>query len=97
MAKCPAATLLVQLPLTTSTMILTPREHEVWAYVAQGYSCKLIAKRLCISEYTVKKHRASLLAKLGQHNGIELIRSATAKNPMATMRPPSRSRWRGAG
>jgi DNA-binding NarL/FixJ family response regulator len=44
---------------------LTPREREVLALMAEGQANKEIARRLRISEHTVKFHVAAILAKLG--------------------------------
>jgi two-component system, NarL family, response regulator LiaR len=44
---------------------LTPREREVLALIAQGYSNKRIARELAVSEKTVKTHVGHVLAKLG--------------------------------
>jgi ATP/maltotriose-dependent transcriptional regulator MalT len=44
---------------------LTPREREVLALVAKGMSDRLIAERLVLSEHTVHRHVANILAKLG--------------------------------
>ncbi|GBD11520.1 Transcriptional regulatory protein DegU [bacterium HR23] len=43
---------------------LTPREREVLALVAEGYSNKRIAGRLGISERTVKQHLTWIMTKL---------------------------------
>jgi DNA-binding NarL/FixJ family response regulator len=43
---------------------LTPREMEVLRFVAQGLSNPRIADRLHVSEFTVKRHVANILAKL---------------------------------
>ena len=45
-------------------VILTPRELEVLALLAEGDSNKAIARRLGISVHTVKFHIGSLLDKL---------------------------------
>jgi DNA-binding NarL/FixJ family response regulator len=43
---------------------LTPREREVLAVMAEGYSNAGIARRLTVSENTVEKHVNSILMKL---------------------------------
>ena len=45
--------------------VLTPREHEVLALMAEGRSNGGIAERLCVSERAVQKHVTSIFAKLG--------------------------------
>jgi DNA-binding NarL/FixJ family response regulator len=47
---------------------LTRREHEVLAQVAQGISNQEIARKLCISEQTVKTHLTRIFAKLEVKN-----------------------------
>jgi DNA-binding NarL/FixJ family response regulator len=44
---------------------LTPREKEILAYLARGFSNKEIAADCGIAEKTVKTHVSSLLSKLG--------------------------------
>ncbi len=44
---------------------LTERELEVLQELAKGLSNKEIAKKLYVTEYTVKKHVSSILGKLG--------------------------------
>ena len=44
---------------------LTPRQVEILKLVAQGMSNAQIAKRLKLSDHTVKRHVANLLTKLG--------------------------------
>lgn len=44
---------------------LTARERQVAGYVAAGHSNRSIAEELVLSERTVEKHVASILAKLG--------------------------------
>jgi DNA-binding NarL/FixJ family response regulator len=55
---------------------LTPREQEVVKLIAEGYSGKEIAEALVISEKTVERHRANILARLGMHDRVELTRYA---------------------
>ena len=44
---------------------LTPREAEVLSLVGEGLSDRAIAERLTISEHTVHRHIANIMAKLG--------------------------------
>ena len=44
---------------------LTPREREVLALLGEGLTNRLIARRLDVSEKTVKTHVGNVLAKLG--------------------------------
>lgn len=50
---------------------LTPREHEILCHLAEGHSNKVIAKRLGISDGTVKLHVKAILRKLGIHSRVE--------------------------
>lgn len=52
---------------------LTPREHEVLELLSQGLSNKLIARRLQISEHTVKFHVSSLYTKLDASSRAEAV------------------------
>ena len=56
--------------------LLTPRESEIVKLIAEGYSNREIAQDLVISEKTVERHRANVLAKLGMHDRVELTRYA---------------------
>ncbi|MFQ4141479.1 response regulator transcription factor [Chlorogloeopsis sp. ULAP02] len=51
--------------LSNSIQALTPREIEVLEMLASGLANKAIAKRLQISEHTVKFHISSIFHKLG--------------------------------
>jgi serine/threonine-protein kinase len=44
---------------------LSPREREVLALVAEGYSNKAIAERLFVTDRTVEAHMAQVFSKLG--------------------------------
>jgi DNA-binding NarL/FixJ family response regulator len=55
---------------------LTPREQEVMRLLAQGVPTREVAERLFISPKTVENHRANIMAKLGVHSTIELVRYA---------------------
>jgi DNA-binding CsgD family transcriptional regulator len=51
-------------PVIDGEVLLTPRELEVLALLAEGASNKTIARRLGISVHTAKFHVGSLLDKL---------------------------------
>ena len=55
---------------------LSPRELQVLEMMAVGASSKDIARDLGIARKTVDNHRASIMAKLGVHNGIHAVNSA---------------------
>ena len=52
---------------------LTPREIEVLSMIAEGAGNKSIARRLGISEHTVKFHVGSILAKLNASSRTEAV------------------------
>lgn len=62
--------------LPTDNILLTLREKEVLAGIAEGYNSKQIADKLFIGETTVITHRKSLLSKLNAKNTAELIKMA---------------------
>ncbi len=51
----------------------TAREREVLRLLGQGFSNKMIARELQISEHTVKFHISSLYVKLGVSNRAEAV------------------------
>lgn len=51
----------------------TPRETEILDYIAQGYLNKQIAKKLGISEQTIKNHVTSILRKLNANARTEAV------------------------
>lgn len=55
---------------------LTPRQVQVLREMAAGLRNKQIARRLDVSEKTVKMHRASLLVKLGAPTSADAVRIA---------------------
>jgi DNA-binding NarL/FixJ family response regulator len=52
---------------------LTPREREVLQMISAGLGNKEIARRLSISDHTVKFHVASILGKLGASSRTEAV------------------------
>lgn len=59
--------------------LLTKREKEVLAYIADGYTNNQIAKKLFISPSTVDTHRKNMLTKLDVNNTAALIRVSVEK------------------
>jgi DNA-binding NarL/FixJ family response regulator len=55
---------------------LTSGEREVLQLIAEGKTNSAIASALDLSDKTVEKHRASLMAKLNMHDTAGLVRSA---------------------
>lgn len=66
---------------------LTPREREVFEWVAAGAHAKQIAEALGISPRTVEVHKARVMEKLGARSVAELVRIAVA----VEQSPPSSS------
>lgn len=62
---------------------LTGREQEVLGLVAEGLANKVIARRLGISEHTVKFHVAAVLAKLGAGSRTEAARIGAQRGLVA--------------
>lgn len=59
---------------------LTPREQEVLALVAQGRTNAEIAVSLVLSEHTVHRHVANILAKLGASSRAAAVAAAAEQN-----------------
>jgi DNA-binding NarL/FixJ family response regulator len=55
---------------------LSPRESEIVKLIAEGQTSREIAAMLVISEKTVERHRANVLAKLGMRDRVDLTRYA---------------------
>jgi two-component system, LuxR family, response regulator FixJ len=53
--------------------LLTPRECQVLALIANGASSKEAGRRLGISPRTIEVHRARVMEKLGAKNTIDLV------------------------
>lgn len=50
---------------TDADLALTPREHEILAFVALGKTNPEIADVLCVAPSTARKHLENVYAKLG--------------------------------
>jgi len=57
---------------------LTDRERQILRLIVEGMSNKKIADKLCVSPKTVENHRAHIMAKLGRHDVIGLVKYAIA-------------------
>jgi DNA-binding NarL/FixJ family response regulator len=57
---------------------ITSREHEVIDYLLRGYTSKYIAKRLCISQKTVKNHIYNIYQKVGVRSRLEMLHTLKA-------------------
>ena len=55
---------------------LTEREREILKLLAEGFSTQEIADMLVITRKTVEGHKTNLMAKLGIHNKIDLVKYA---------------------
>ena len=58
---------------------LTQREREVLKLLVEGHSTQEIARILVITPKTVEGHKTNLMAKLGVHNRVELVKYALRK------------------
>ncbi len=73
------AQMLAQGDTAPSLPLLTRREKEVLAHIAEGLTNTEIAERLFVSPLTVDSHRKNLLAKLGARNTAALIKLAVER------------------
>ncbi len=62
--------------IPTEKIFLSERENEILEELSKGYSNKLIADKLFISPFTVKRHIENIYQKLQIRNRIELIEKA---------------------
>lgn len=63
---------------TQSQERLTDRERQILRLIVEGLPNKEIADRLFLSSKTVDNHRARIMAKLGRHDVIGLVKYAIA-------------------
>jgi len=59
--------------------LLTEREREILKLLVEGHSTQEVADMLVITPKTVDGHKTNLMAKLGVHNRIELVKYAFRK------------------
>jgi two-component system nitrate/nitrite response regulator NarL len=69
--------LLQPTPTTPDRPLLTRREQQILALIAQGLTSQVIADQLFLSPLTIETHRRNLLAKFEAGNTAALIRLAT--------------------
>jgi DNA-binding NarL/FixJ family response regulator len=63
-------------PAAAARPVLTRREREILALIANGLTSQEMADRLFVSLLTIETHRRNLLTKFGVHNTAMLIRLA---------------------
>ncbi len=68
---------------------LSRREEEILAQIGRGLRGKAIAQALGISEFTVRKHRANMMRKLGLRSAVALIAHAVEIARGAAPQEPS--------
>lgn len=79
-------------PATRPPLHLTPRELDVVRYVMLGESNKQIARRLGISNYTVRDHVSNLLKKAGVTSRSRLALVISAPIAHAVHEPATQER-----
>jgi predicted ATPase/DNA-binding NarL/FixJ family response regulator len=79
------------LPSLEPQSSLTPREREITALIAQGYSNRAIAGELVISPATAARHVANILAKLGFTSRAQIAAWAAGTGSLPSM-PAARER-----
>jgi DNA-binding NarL/FixJ family response regulator len=75
---------LVTLPWISLADALTPRQLEVSRWLTAGHRLPAIARRLGVSDHTVRNHVKSIFRKLGVGSQVELL--ARVLGPMSPVR-----------
>jgi DNA-binding NarL/FixJ family response regulator len=63
--------------------LLTPKQNCVLAELAQGYSNKEIARRLCVSDETVRGHLTEIFKRLSVQNRTQATKYYLLKSHIA--------------
>lgn len=66
--------------------MLTHREQQVAALVCDGFTNKMIARKLDVVEGTVKAHLHAIYGKLGVQSRIELLDALAGSSPIGAAR-----------
>jgi DNA-binding NarL/FixJ family response regulator len=79
-------------PLKHRLALLTPREREVLAYLAEGVGRREAAARMHLSAHTIRSHLQNLMGKLGVHTTLEAVavirqEQSGGPHPMASSLP----------
>jgi ATP/maltotriose-dependent transcriptional regulator MalT len=77
------------LPSLAPQSSLTPREREITALIAQGYSNRAIAGELVISPATAARHVANILAKLGFTSRAQIAAWAAGSGSLPSRQRPA--------
>jgi DNA-binding NarL/FixJ family response regulator len=77
----------LRVPPAVGKQLLSPREHDVVALVATGFSNRQIAAELKLSENTIKKYLFRIFDKLGISSRVELAVYAITTGPASPDQP----------
>jgi DNA-binding NarL/FixJ family response regulator len=72
--------------LLRKSLGVTRRQYEVLKLMAQGYSNRMIADTLCLTEHTIKSHVSALFQAMNTKNRTECVLEASQKG---LIDPPS--------
>ena len=72
---------------------LTRREREVMELVLSGWMNKEIARKLGITEITVKVHRGNMMRKMGADSFLDLVKIATRLRLMPVTKAETAAAW----
>lgn len=66
---------------------MSPRERQVLLLLAHGYTLREIGSRLCLSESTVKTHKANLCRDMGlpDTRTVRLVMSAVVRGMLVVL------------